>query len=32
VAEGVPAWFIGHIQSMDAITAQFVSMKRGGQG
>ena len=32
VAEGVPAWFIGHIQSMDAITAQFVSTKRGGQG
>ena len=30
VAEAVPAWFHGHIQSMDAITAQFVGMRRGG--
>jgi hemerythrin len=30
VAEAVPAWFVAHIQSMDAITAQFVSLRRGG--
>jgi hemerythrin len=30
VSEGVPVWFAAHIQSMDAITAQFVSMRRGG--
>jgi hemerythrin len=29
VAEAVPAWFVGHIQSMDAITAQFVVARRG---
>lgn len=29
VAEGVPAWFGAHIQSMDAITAQFVKMRGG---
>jgi hemerythrin len=30
VTEGVPAWFIQHIQSMDAVTAQFVAMRQGG--
>lgn len=30
VTEGVPAWFIQHIQSMDAVTAQFVVMRQGG--
>jgi hemerythrin len=30
VTEGVPAWFIQHIQSMDAVTAQFVVMRGGG--
>ncbi len=30
VSETVPAWFVGHIQSMDAVTAQFVAMRRGG--
>lgn len=30
VTEGVPAWFIQHIQSMDAVTAQFVVMRAGG--
>ncbi len=30
LTEAVPAWFVGHIQSMDAVTAQFVTMRRGG--
>ena len=30
VSEAVPTWFVGHIQSMDAITAQFVVVRRGG--
>ena len=30
VAEAVPTWFIGHINSMDAVTAHFVSMRKGG--
>ena len=30
VSEAIPAWFVGHIQSMDAVTAQFVVMRRGG--
>jgi len=29
VAEAVPAWFVAHIQSMDAVTAQFVAMRGG---
>jgi hemerythrin len=29
VSEAVPSWFVSHIQSMDAITAQFVSMRGG---
>lgn len=29
VSEAVPAWFGAHIQSMDAITAQFVTMRGG---
>lgn len=29
VGEAVPAWFVAHIQSMDAVTAQFVSMRGG---
>ena len=32
VAEAVPTWFVGHINSMDAVTAQFVSMRKGGPG
>ncbi len=28
VSETVPGWFVGHIQTMDAITGQFVSMHR----
>jgi hemerythrin len=27
VAEAVPAWFLEHIQSMDHVTAQFLSMR-----
>jgi hypothetical protein len=27
---GTKARFVAHIQSMDAITAQFVTMRRGG--
>jgi hemerythrin len=30
VSGSVPAWFVGHIQSMDAVTAQFVAARRGG--
>ncbi len=30
LTDAVPAWFVGHIQSMDAVTAQFVTMRRGG--
>jgi hemerythrin len=30
VTQAVPAWFVQHIQSMDAITAQFVVMRGGG--
>jgi hemerythrin len=30
VSGAVPAWFVGHIQSMDAMTAGFVNMRRGG--
>jgi len=30
VSEGVPAWFVAQIQSMDAMTAGFVNMHRGG--
>jgi hemerythrin len=30
VSEAVPTWFVGHIQSMDAVTAQFVVMRKGG--
>ncbi len=30
VIQAVPAWFVQHIQSMDAITAQFVVMRGGG--
>jgi hemerythrin len=30
VTQAVPAWFIQHIQSMDAVTAQFVVMRGGG--
>ena len=30
VSEAVPAWFVAHIQSMDAMTAGFVNMRRGG--
>jgi hemerythrin len=29
VSEGIPTWFVGHIHSMDAVTAQFVKMRRG---
>jgi len=29
VSEGIPAWFVPHIQSMDAVTAQFVVARRG---
>jgi hemerythrin len=29
VSEAVPAWFVAHIQSMDAVTAQFVVARRG---
>jgi hemerythrin len=31
VSRDVPAWFIGHIQSMDLVTAQFVSMRGRSQ-
>jgi hemerythrin len=30
VSAAVPAWFVGHIQSMDAVTAGFLNMRRGG--
>jgi hemerythrin len=30
VSEAVPAWFVAHIQSMDAITAQWVTARGGG--
>jgi hemerythrin len=30
VAEVVPAWFVGHIQTMDAMTAGFVMQARRG--
>lgn len=30
VAEAVPSWFIGHIQSMDHVTAAYLSMRGGG--
>jgi hemerythrin len=30
VSEAVPSWFVAHIQSMDAVTAQFVAARRGG--
>ena len=29
VSETVPAWFVGHIQSMDLITARFLAMRDG---
>ncbi len=29
VSQVVPAWFIGHIQSMDTVTSQFVAMRGG---
>jgi hemerythrin len=29
VSEAVPTWFVGHIHSMDAVTAQFVKVRRG---
>jgi len=29
VSETIPTWFVGHIESMDAVTAQFVSMQGG---
>ncbi len=29
VSQAVPTWFVGHIQSMDAITAQFVGLRKG---
>ena len=30
LSEAVPAWFVSHIQSMDAVTAQAVTLRRGG--
>jgi hemerythrin len=30
ISEAVPVWFVAHIQSMDAVTAQFVVARRGG--
>ena len=30
LSEAVPAWFVAHIQSMDTVTAQFVTMRGGG--
>jgi hemerythrin len=30
VSDAVPAWFLGHIQSMDHVTAAFVAMREGG--
>jgi hemerythrin len=29
VGEAVPAWFVGHIESMDHVTAAFVAMRGG---
>jgi hemerythrin len=29
VSQAVPAWFVGHIQSMDAVTARFVARQGG---
>lgn len=29
VSTAVPGWFVSHIQSMDAVTAQFVAMRGG---
>jgi hemerythrin len=28
VREAVPAWFVSHIQSMDAVTAGFIAAHR----
>jgi hemerythrin len=30
LTDAVPAWFVSHIQSMDAVTAQAVTLRRGG--
>ncbi len=30
LSQAVPAWFVAHIQSMDNVTAQFVTMRGGG--